>query len=215
MLRCGGVVCVLAKIVGADEAAGITLCIMLLTEKKHVNNRIASRHVILSGCSGGGKSTLLAELERRGFETVEEPGRRIVSEAMRGDDSVLPWVNLGAFARRAIDMASKDRDHAKDMERWVFFDRGLVDAAVALEHATGVVLSDTLRQTNRYHRQVFLTPPWPEIFTKDSERQHGFDAAIEEYGRLLAAYRHLGYEAIVLPKTDVHARADFLLGRLR
>ncbi|KZM47919.1 AAA family ATPase [Labrenzia sp. OB1] len=180
-----------------------------------MNNSTTSRHVILSGCSGGGKSTLLAELERRGFETVEEPGRSIVSEAMRGGDSALPWVNPGAFARRAIDMASKDRDNAKGMEQWIFFDRGLVDAAVALEHATGVAISDTPRQTNRYHRQVFLTPPWPEIFTKDSERQLGFDAAIEEYGRLLAAYRHPGYEAIILPKTDVHARADFLLDRLR
>ena len=36
------------------------------------------RFIILSGCSGGGKSTLLAELARRGFATVEEPGRRIV-----------------------------------------------------------------------------------------------------------------------------------------
>ena len=39
---------------------------------------IVSRHVVLSGCSGGGKSALLAELSSRGFETVEEPGRRIV-----------------------------------------------------------------------------------------------------------------------------------------
>ncbi len=28
------------------------------------------QHVILSGCSGGGKSTLLNELAFRGFETV-------------------------------------------------------------------------------------------------------------------------------------------------
>ena len=39
-----------------------------------------NRFIILSGCSGGGKSTLLAELARRGFATVEEPGRRIVIE---------------------------------------------------------------------------------------------------------------------------------------
>jgi predicted ATPase len=36
------------------------------------------RFVVISGCSGGGKSTLLAELARRGYRTVEEPGRRIV-----------------------------------------------------------------------------------------------------------------------------------------
>ncbi|MPT22826.1 MAG: ATPase, partial [Starkeya sp.] len=38
------------------------------------------RFVVISGCSGGGKSTLLTELARRGFAVVEEPGRRIVAE---------------------------------------------------------------------------------------------------------------------------------------
>jgi predicted ATPase len=32
-----------------------------------------NRFVVISGCSGGGKFTLLAELGRRGYATVEEP----------------------------------------------------------------------------------------------------------------------------------------------
>lgn len=31
----------------------------------------ASRHVVITGCSGGGKSTLLAELARRGHAVVD------------------------------------------------------------------------------------------------------------------------------------------------
>jgi len=34
---------------------------------------VSDRFVVLSGCSGGGKSTLLAELARRGHSVVEEP----------------------------------------------------------------------------------------------------------------------------------------------
>jgi predicted ATPase len=41
------------------------------------------RFVVISGCSGGGKSTLLAELGRRGHSTVEEPGRRIVAQELQ------------------------------------------------------------------------------------------------------------------------------------
>jgi predicted ATPase len=44
-----------------------------------------NRFVVISGCSGGGKSTLLIELGRRGYATVEEPGRRIVKEEMLGE----------------------------------------------------------------------------------------------------------------------------------
>jgi predicted ATPase len=61
---------------------------------------------------------------------------------------------------------------------------------------------------------VFLTPPWPEIYVSDAERQHGFDEAIAEYHRLLLAFQTLGYETIVLPKIAVHERADFVLSTL-
>lgn len=174
-----------------------------------------SRHVVLSGCSGGGKSTLLAVLARRGFPTVSEPGRRIVEEELRGDGKALPWVDLAAFARRAIDMAAEDRRQAARKSGWVFFDRSLIDAAVALEHATGQPASVVLDQFERYHSQVFLTPPWIEIYVSDHERRHGLEDAILEYDRLLTAYGALGYETIVLPKLGVSDRADFVLNLLR
>lgn len=95
-----------------------------------------NRFIILSGCSGGGKSTLLAELARRGFATVEEPGRRIVIEEIRDGGNALPWIDLEAFARRAIAVALEDRQHAPE-HGTVFFDRGLIDAASALREVSG------------------------------------------------------------------------------
>jgi predicted ATPase len=170
--------------------------------------------VVISGCSGGGKSMLLTELARRGHAVVEEPGRRIVREEQAGDGAALPWVNAAAFARRAVAMALADREAAEGQEGWVFFDRGLIDAAAALEHATGEAVLAPLGRAHRYHRQVFLTPPWPEIYVNDPERPHGFEAARAEYGRLLEAYAALDYAVSILPKTDVAARADFLLEAL-
>src|SRR5579871_994273 len=93
--------------------------------------------VVISGCSGGGKSTLLAKLSRRGYTVVEEPGRRIVKEELESGGSALPWIDGAAFARRAIAMALADRASAGTPDSWVFFDRGLIDAAVGLQHLTG------------------------------------------------------------------------------
>lgn len=174
----------------------------------------ATRHVVLSGCSGGGKSALLEELQRRGFATVAEPGRRIVESELRRGGTALPWTDLQAFALRAIGLAGEDRRRAKALRGWVFFDRGLVDAAVALQHAVGRPAAHTLDGTDRYHRLVFLVPPWPEIYAATAERRHGLDAAVAEFDRLLAAYGDLGYQTLLLPKVDVAARADFLLHRL-
>ncbi|WP_425962863.1 AAA family ATPase [Rhizobium nepotum] len=171
------------------------------------------RFIILSGCSGGGKSTLLAELARRGFATVEEPGRRIVIKETLDNGTALPWLDIEAFARRAIAMALEDRQKAPS-DGLVFFDRSLIDAASALHHVSGDTFIETLRHAHRYNRLVFLTPPWPEIYRGDSERKHGFDAAVEEYERLLRDYARLDYETVILPKATVSERADIVLERL-
>lgn len=169
---------------------------------------------IISGCSGGGKSTLLAELARRGFATVDEPGRRVVREELASGGTALPWIDAIAFARRITAMARADHEAARDWHGPVFFDRGLIDAAAALEHLTGEPALSDLSRRHPYADTVFLAPPWPELFASDGERRHGLDAAIAEYDRLATAYPALGYQVILLPRTDVAERAGFVLERI-
>ena len=110
-------------------------------------------------------------------------------------------------------MAREDIAAAAAQPGWVFFDRGLIDAAVALEHLGGEPAPTTIG-AHRFFPRVFLTPPWPEIFINDDERRHGIVAATEEYQRLLKAYPELGYEVSVLPKASVEKRADCILRSL-
>jgi predicted ATPase len=146
---------------------------------------------------------------------VEEPGRRIVLEEIRGNGSALPWVDMNAFLHRAIELALADRALANALKGWVFFDRGLIDAASGLQQLTGKSVLASLGHLHRYHRRVFLAPPRPEIYQTDSERRHDLDLAIAEYTRLLDAYPSVGYEAFILPKVSVEERADFVLNILQ
>jgi predicted ATPase len=176
--------------------------------------RAMNRFVVISGCSGGGKSALLAALARRGYAVVEEPGRRIVKDELDKDGSALPWVDPAAFARRAIAMSLADLAAAGRETGWVFFDRGLIDAETALRQLAGQPTLATSHQARHYHQRVFLAPPWPEIYREDPERRHGHEEAIAEYERLAEAYPALGYEVVILPKIAVEARADFVIARL-
>ncbi len=164
------------------------------------------QRIAISGCSGGGKSTLLTALAGRGFATIAEPGRRIVESG-----GPMPWDDLAAFAQRAIELALADLEAAASLPGPVFFDRGLIDAAVALEHATGEPAPIDL--TNRYDH-VFLAPPWPEIHVTDSARRQGMDEALAEYARLETAWPRLGYSVTLLPRLPVEARANFVLDRI-
>ena len=172
------------------------------------------RFVVISGCSGGGKSTLLAELGRRGYAVVAEPGRRIIVEESERQGLALPWIDMAAFARRAITMALADREKASAIPGRVFFDRGLIDAAAALEDCTGEAVLAAFCTKHRYYRRVFLTPPWPEIYEEDPHRRHDLTAAQTEYERLIRIYPALGYEISILPKMGVMERAEFVLNEL-
>lgn len=48
---------------------------------------VKNNYVVISGCSGEWKSTLLSELVSRGFSVILEPGHQIVKEqnAIGGD----------------------------------------------------------------------------------------------------------------------------------
>lgn len=172
---------------------------------------MSRRFVLLTGCSGGGKSTLLKALEERGFATVQEPGRRIVSDELAGRGNALPWVNMKAFALRAVEMAKSDLQVAQHINGIVFFDRGLIDAAIALAHSGGQSIEETLGGTQAYWKRVFLVPPWRELFANDAERRHNFEAAVQEHLRIEEVLDALGYKRTELPKVSAQERAEIVL----
>jgi predicted ATPase len=162
--------------------------------------------VMISGCSGGGKSTLLAELALRGYSVVEEPGRRILAEERASDGSALPWVDAAAFGRRALAMSVSDYEAAQGL---TFFDRGIVDAAVAITARGGDFPAASIAN-NRYDR-LFLAPPWPEIYENDADRRHSLETALRDYERVRLAYLSAGYAPVMLPRDTLSARVDFVL----
>ena len=165
--------------------------------------------VMISGCSGGGKSTLIEELARRGHAVVREPGRRIIADVRAGKPGALPWDDPAGFARHAMAMSIADHESARGL---TFFDRGVVDAAVALHATAGVSAPDEIARY-RYDR-LFLVPPWPDIYENDADRRHSLDKALSDYDRVAAAWRDAGYDTIILPRDTVAARADFMLAAL-
>ncbi len=172
--------------------------------------------LVVSGCSGGGKSTLVEAMAARGHRVAPEPGRVIVQEALRLGGDCVPWRNPEQFAELCVKRGIALYEEAEASGERVLFDRSLVDAVTALERLRGSLAGSfaTLLERYRYAARVFMAPPWPELFAVDAERRHGFDAALEEFDALMESYPRHGYEVVVLPKTSVAERVDFLERRL-
>jgi len=176
----------------------------------------AERLVILSGCSGGGKSALLAELGRRGYPVYDEPGRQVVREQMFIGGDALPWADPGKFVELTISRSIYHLVTAARHGRLAFFDRGIIDQISGLDHLNKHIPAHLAAAAAlfRCHGTVFMVPPWPAIFRRDAERQHGFEHAAASYETLLRSYARFGYRIVPVPKTDIAARADFVLRRL-
>lgn len=170
---------------------------------------------LITGCSGGGKSTLLDVLHKKhGFDVVPEPGRRIVRAVLAGEGGALPWDDPVGFALKALALAEADWKAVSHVSAPVFFDRGLIDAASALAFHSGTPIETILDGRPCYDETVIFAPPWPELFVSDAERKHGFDDALQEFHRLEAVLPALGYRSVTLPKTSLEERATFVLDAL-
>jgi len=167
--------------------------------------------IVLSGCSGAGKSSLLSELASRGYEVNLEPGRQIIKEQIRIGGDALPWKNDEKFSDLLISRAMLQFNLATLRGTYVVFDRSLVDTFAYLKHMEMTIplyLRNAV-EIYKYAKQVFLVPPWQEIFENDTERTHSFEDAEAQYGSLVRTYKRLRCEVIELPKVSVSERADF------
>lgn len=163
------------------------------------------RFFVLSGCSGGGKSTLIAALAARGHATIAEPGRRVLRAG-----GPMPWEDRAGFLRACLALAAEDHAWAMTLEGPVIFDRSAIDALSGLDAMGEIVTAPGLHYAN----PVFLAPPWPELFASDGERRHGFAEALCEYERLLGAFPAAGYAVEIMPKASVAERIAWIEARI-
>lgn len=172
------------------------------------------RHFVLTGAPGGGKTTLIHALRRRGLACVNEVARRViqVQREIRGQDvrEVDPtlWVELMLQAEVANFLAA-------DPEVPTVFDRGIIDAVGAPDGSNPATTHHRAAIARfRYAPTVFVAPPWEAIYQADAERTQTFAEAIESHDRVSAAYVAAGYELTPLPLTTPEARADFVLATI-
>lgn len=66
----------------------------------------------------------------------------------------------------------------------------------------------------QYNKNVFILPPWYEIYQTDTERKQTWEEAEFTFQKMKDTYLKYGYNIIEVPKDTVENRKDYILGNL-
>lgn len=166
---------------------------------------------VVTGGPGFGKSTLIAELARRGYGVSSEAARRVIEQQMRQPEPLLPWLDRIGFDREVVRLLQADYS-TSSLNSPHFFDRGFPDL-LGWRQFAHVSAADVERwpYLYPYERIAFIARPWKEIYVQDEYRPFSFSQSVQIGNILTETYQSLGYRVIELPNVPVNERADFVL----
>lgn len=176
----------------------------------------AERRVVVTGGPGAGKTALIDDLARRGLATSPEAGRAFIRAQRATGGAGLPWADRALFARLMATFDQQAYEAALRTGGLVIFDRGLPDVIGYLRLSELPIPADLdlAARQRRYRREVFIAPPWRDIFENDDERRQDFGEAIGTYEARTTVYRDYGYHLHVLPFASVATRATLVMDRI-
>jgi predicted ATPase len=188
-------------------------------DRHEVNNNESTNHerfYIVTGGPGSGKTSLLEALRSRGYACSVEAGRGIIQDQVSIAGRALPWADRALFAELMLSWEMRNYHIAQEIAGPVFFDRGMTDVLgyLRLIGIPAPVHIQNAAREFRYNQTVFITPPWPEIFSHDRERKQDFDEAVRTYESLSATYEALDYKLVEIPRMPVEQRTSFILDHL-
>lgn len=182
-----------------------------------MKQNMSALYIITVG-PGAGKTTLLDELNHQGLITVPEEGRRVIKEQMGSGGEGLPWLNKELFAELMFEESVKTYQKISQAvhTKPVFFDRGILDTLgyMRLENIPVPASMASKAGDMVYQNNIFILPPWKEIYENDAERKQTFEKAGETFECMKEIYQEYGYTIIEVPKLPVQDRVNFILGKI-
>ncbi|WP_292009487.1 AAA family ATPase [Chryseobacterium sp.] len=134
---------------------------------------IKNNFYILTGGPGSGKTTLIEYLKKRGYHCVSEVARKIIQMQIASSGKALPWDNIPEYSQLMLQYSLQDYLSLSQETDIYFFDRGIPDVLGYVKLVNLFEQDEYIKcvENFRYNTDVFILPPWKEIYKTDTERK--------------------------------------------
>lgn len=170
---------------------------------------------VITGGPGFGKTLLVEEMKQSGYQCSGEFARDLIIKQQESGGDILPWKNAKLFQQNILQKRIAFFDSVPEGS-FAFADRGIPDQ-LAFARYRGFGTPEILNECSlkyRYAPNVFVTPPWPEIFINDTIRSETYEEALRIHEFIVETYIGLNYQIVELPLLPVKQRMEYLLQTL-
>ena len=174
------------------------------------------KRIVIIGGPGTGKTAVIEELKTRGYDCMNEISRDVTLEAKKNGIDQLFLQDPIWFSKKLLEGRTTQFIESEGLAtELVFFDRGLPDVVAYLDFIRVPYDAEFVDRCETYrYDQIFILPPWKEIYTQDNERYETFEQAIEIQKCLIRWYKTFQYSPIEVPKISISKRVDFILNAI-
>jgi len=169
------------------------------------------RKILITGGPSTGKTTLVDELEKVGFNCFKEISRETTKEWKKKGVDQFFLTDPIAFSNILFKGRLNQYQSAKTYNKNYVFDRGPIDVIAYLNFKNVTYDSKLFKTSSKLNYDFsFILPPWEEIYTNDFERYESFEECEKINQNLVRTYKEYKINLIKIPKISVKERVNFI-----
>lgn len=176
-----------------------------------------TKRIVITGGPGSGKTALIKYLENQGHQVMHEISREVILEAQKHGIEQLFLDNPILFSEKLLEGRLKQfREGENCQTETLFYDRGMPDVTAYMDFVNTYYPKNFPETCFAYkYDEIFVLPPWEEIYEQDNERYESFEQAEKLFDFLKKGYENYGYKTYEVPVGSIKERAEFILGKLK
>jgi len=168
---------------------------------------------VITGGPGTGKTSVVNELEKKGYKFLMEAARWVSENDFRFKGKNILEINKKDFQDAIFDLQKKQISELKGDEI-VFSDRGIGDT-LAYYKIAGLKISDEkMELAKKFKYEKVFVLDFFNFYQKDKLRQESKKEQEKIHNEIVKTYEGLGYSLIYVPFMSVKKRTRFILERI-